>query len=90
MGPEAELLDIVISVGPPLDGRDVLRDDLIGVQADVLNRLDNLQPTRVPTFTPYGGEDVRVLRSGDGGWIGAQHTPRSGLHPEQPPRVPRP
>ena len=88
--PEAELLDIVTSVGPPLNGQDVHHDDLIEMLLEVLGRLDNLQPTRVATLTPFEGEEVRVRRTADGGWLGTQSEPRSGWHPEQPERVPRP
>ena len=88
--PEAELLDIVISVGQPLNGQDVLHDDLIEALTGALGRLDNLQPTRVPTLTPFEGEELRVHRTADGGWLGTHATPRSGWHPEQPERVPRP
>jgi hypothetical protein len=86
--PEPELLAIASAVGGPLDGRSVFVDPMIRKLGQTLDRLDDLEPSRIPPLTPYRDEDPQTVRRGDE-WVRAWSA--GEIDPEcQPERIERP
>jgi hypothetical protein len=69
-----------------IDGRSVVSDDRIERLGKLLSEHETFTPPRIAYLTPFVGENPRVVRGRQDGWIGAEHG-SDNFHDEQPARI---
>lgn len=83
-GHEAQLIQICASTrGRRLDGRDVFWDANLDALRGLLEHHANLKPPRSVHLSPLVGEEPRLRRTPDGGWIEHWGNQPLGEQPEK-------
>src|SRR5829696_2216507 len=62
-----------VSCNGDIDGRHVLTDDRVDGLMRLLEQYSDFKPPRVTTLSPLVGDEPRVVKGRNGGWIGAHH-----------------